>query len=333
MDGTFHVLWPWIFILLPLPLLLTLRKQHVESQAIELPPALSTALDSLNAQSTLNHLVGQLVPWLCWLLLLIAIAQPVYTGKATVQTASGRAMAIAIDLSGSMERKDFVLDGLASDRLSVVKRVAGEFISARAGDRLSLVLFAEEAFIASPLSFDVNAVRAYLDSAGIGMAGRSTAIGDALGLAIQTLRDDPAPEKSIVLLSDGTNNSGTVEPEEAAELAKDLSISIHTIAMASEEEASGFATSAAADLDEETLKNIASASNGQFFRARTSEDLTSVYNTVNALRSAETDAPEVVLQHDLRNLALFALFIVLLAWEASRWRHTHAVSPASEGDA
>lgn len=314
--------WPWIFLLLPLPLIhhwswfRQFRSSVVSDNAINIPPRLESALTTVPGAQSRTHWLAKTLPWICWLLLLTAIAQPSVTGNAIAQTASGRAITLAIDLSGSMERDDFSLDGQVSDRLSVVKRVAGDFIENQKGNRIGLVLFAQEAFIASPLSYDTRAVSGYLESAGIGMAGRSTAIGDALGLSIQTLRADPASEKAIVLLSDGTNNAGTVEPESAALLAKELSINIHTIALASDKEASGYDTSPSADLDEATLVNIAEESDGVFFRARSTEDLTAVYQEIATLDLAETNAPDVLLQHDLRNLFLLVLLIILLGWEA-----------------
>ena len=169
-----------------------------------------------------------------------------------------------------------------------------------AGDRVGLVVYGKEAFIASPLTFDLNAVADILDSAGIGMAGRSTAIGDAIGLAIQTLRDDPAANKAIVLLSDGTNNAGSVEPESAAELAKSLGIRIHTIAMGSEDtETGGYNTAQSADLDEDTLRAVSQNTLGKFFRARTRSDLQAVYNAIDQLETADVEAPPVILRHDL----------------------------------
>jgi len=312
--------WPWVFFLMPLPLLMLFHREAHGTEAIAIPPKLASALNTINNTPAHKPWSAQLLPWVCWLLLLLAIAQPSLTGNAVAQTASGRAITLAIDLSGSMERKDFSIDGKLSDRLAIVKNVAGKFIENQKGNRLGLVLFAEEAFVASPLSYDTRAVRSYLNSAGIGMAGRSTAIGDALGLAIQTLRNDPASEKAIVLLSDGTNNAGTVEPESAALLAKELSISIHTIAMASDAKASGYDTSPSADLDEQTLQSIAEESSGAFFRARTTEDLQAIYNEIDTLKLAETDAPDVLLQHDLRNLILLTLFIILLGWEALLWK-------------
>ncbi len=316
--------WPWIFIFLPLPLLvLFIRALKTEASAssiaIRLPTRLQTAMEDISEHKTTVSLWQKIMPWLCWILLLIALSQPSLPGQAIAQPANGRAITLAIDLSGSMERDDFTLDGNEATRLTIVKRVAGQFIEKRRGDRLGLVLFGAEAFIASPLSFDALAVRGNLDSAGIGMAGKSTAIGDALGLAIQTLKDDPASEKAIVLLSDGTNNSGTVEPEAAAELARDHGIRVHAIALGSDREGTGYELDASADLDEATLKAIAEAANGQFFRAKTSEALNSVYNVIDKLETAEVLAPDIILQRDLRQYVLLLLLALLLLWELTQW--------------
>ena len=322
MIGNIAFAWPWIFLLLPLPLMMRFWRASKPINAIAIPANLATALNTIQGAQASSRRLDYIFPWLCWLLLLTAISQPTVNGNAIAQTASGRAMAIAIDLSGSMEREDFTLDGNTTDRLSIVKAVAGKFIEAQKGNRIALVLFAEEAFIASPLSFDTRAVSSYLHSAGIGMAGRSTAIGDALGLAIQSLRGDPATSKAIVLLSDGTNNAGTVEPEGAANLAAELNITIHTIAMASDLQADGYQTSPSADLDEATLQNIAELSGGSFFRAHSTSELQAIYTEIEKLESAETQAPQILLQHDLRNVILLMLFVVLLGWEAIiRARH------------
>ena len=313
--------WPWFFLLLPAPLLFTRKQKHQQHtpSAIHIPPTLSNALDELSASHRFNFNIESMVMWLAWFTLLFSLAQPWRPGNTVVQPVSGRALSIVVDLSGSMERKDFSLDGTTSDRLSVVKSVAGQFIEARKGDRVSLVLFGREAFIASPLSFDLDAIRSVLDSAGIGMAGRSTAIGDALGLAIKTLRDDPSSSKAIVLLSDGTNNSGSAEPESAARFASEIGIRIHSVAMGSEDDEStqsGYATANSADLDENTLKAIAKDSGGEFFRARSSSELSAVYDAIDELERTESDAPPVVLQHDLRHwplsilLALLGLFAI-----------------------
>lgn len=307
-----HFSWPWVFLLLPLPFLM-LRKQqatNTNTNAITIPLALESQLDALDKSTRLPFSTRQIVSWVAWICLLSAIAQPWLPGDTQAQPVSGRAIAIAVDVSGSMERQDFTLDGEQSDRLTVVKQVAHNFIEQRKGDRVSLVLYGRDAFIASPLTFDLSALGSILDGAGIGMAGRSTAIGDAIGLSIQTLQNDPATSKAIVLLSDGTNNAGSVEPESAAELAKSLDIRIHTIALGSEDkERSGFDTANSADLDEETLKAIADQAQGQFFRATSTADLKQIYQAIDTLESAAVEAPPVIVKKDLR----FWPQIILLA--------------------
>lgn len=306
--------WPWIFLLLPLPLLFHQPAQGLATNALRIPPMLSRALDELQVSNRYTVSLEHIAMWLAWIALLIALAQPWRPGDTVVQPVSGRALAMVVDLSGSMERRDFTLDGETSDRLSVVKSAAGQFIEARQGDRISLILFGREAFVASPLSFDLDAIRTILDSAGIGMAGRSTAIGDALGLAIKTLRNDNSNSKAIVLLSDGTNNSGSAEPESAASFARDLGIRIHSVAMGSDDSEaspSGYATANSADLDEATLEAIANDSGGKFFRARSSAELNAVYAEIDKLERSESDAPPVVLQQDLRQWPLLFMLGLL----------------------
>ena len=316
-----NFVWPWIFLLLPLPLLLPKSYKASKSvDVVDVPPRIAAALKQIDNSTSLNQIISRSLPWLVWLLFLFALAQPYKNGDATVQAATGRAIAMVVDVSGSMSRNDFLIDGVNIDRLSAVKKVAGEFIEQRKGDRLGLVLFGSEAFIASPMSFDVSAIANNLQVAGTGMAGRSTAIGDAIGLAIKLLNNDPANEKAIILLSDGTNNAGTTEPENAATLANSFGIRIHTIALGSEvETTSGFATSPSADLDEDTLESIADSASGKFYRVRTLEDLQTVYADLNALESAVSDTPPILLKLDLRNAALLCLFVVLLLMFVLQW--------------
>ena len=309
-----HFNWPWVLLLLPLPWVLQKLYSKPVLTAINVPPAMERALQSISAGQQQRIGTRQTLLWISWLSLLLAIAQPWLPGDAIIQPVSGRAIAVAVDISGSMERKDFSLDGQTSDRLSVVKAVAGNFVDHRKGDRVSLVLYGKEAFIASPLTFDLSALRHILDNADIGMAGRSTAIGDAIGLSIQTLQGDPADQKAILLLSDGTNNAGSVEPESAATLAQSLGIRIHTIGMGSVDgELGGYRTAQSADLDVETLKSVAEKAGGEFFRATSSDDLQLVYDAIDELERAEVAAPPVILRQDFRQWPqAFLLFSLLL---------------------
>ncbi len=304
--------WPWVLLLLPFPLLLRVKPTH-SALALNIPPDLQHIFASLK-QNTFHDVNRRLVMlWCAWCLTLLALSQPWLPGDSVAQPVSGRAIALAVDVSASMQKQDFELDGERSDRLSVVKTVAREFIMARGGDRLSLVLYGKEAFIASPLTFDLNALSSILDSAGIGMAGRSTAIGDAIGLSIKTLRNDSASSKAIILLSDGTNNAGSVEPESAAELAKSLGIRIHTIALGSvDSNVTGYAVAQSADLDEQTLMAIADIAGGTFFRAKNRDDLQVIYNDIDKLEQTLVSAPPVIIRHDLHLWPLLVLLFLLM---------------------
>ena len=317
--------WPWVLILIPAPLLWSRFTSTAESgsgrHALPVPPVLSTALLTINLKGHFQPGFHRWLYPLCWLALIIALAQPERPGAVVVTPASGRAVVLAVDLSGSMERTDFSLDGIKDNRLRVVQRVATQFIRQRNGDRVGLVVFGKEAFSATPLTFDLNSVADTLRGVGIGMTGRSTAIGDAIGLALTMLREDPASQKAIVLLSDGTNNAGSVEPESAATLAQSLGVRIHTIALGSDQIVNGgYSTAPSADLDEKTLEAIASSAEGVYFRARTTEELLDIYTTIDELESAETDAPPSRPAADLRHWPLIALFLLLLVgvWRESR---------------
>lgn len=317
--------WPWLLILLPLPLIALLvggkgrqTLPNSAQRAPSIPPALSAGLTAAAEGGRAGRSSGRLLDWLIWCALVVAIAQPTRPGAVTVTPVSGRALVLAVDLSGSMERKDFTLDGVTDNRLRVVQRVASDFIMQRQGDRIGLVVFGKEAFSAAPLTFDLFSVADTLDGVGIGMTGRSTAIGDAIGLSLQMLREDPAREKAIVLLSDGTNNAGSVEPEAAATLAQTLGVRIHTIALGSDRVAEGgYSTAPSADLDEATLEAIADSAQGAFFRARTSDELSAIYDTIDQLESAAIDAPPSRPRADLRHWPLIALGLLLLI---SIWR-------------
>ena len=308
-----HIDWPWVFLLTPLPLLVSYFRSNSSDISIRLPINLTLALSQSTGSYSQKFNFQTTLLLITWLALLVALSQPWQPGETVVQPVSGRAIAIAIDVSGSMERRDFEINGEVEDRLSIVKDVAQSFIDNRKGDRISLVLYGKSAFIASPLTFDLESVKSMLASAGIGMAGRSTAIGDAIGLSIKTLANDPSSLKAIVLLSDGTNNAGSVEPESAAELAKTLGIRVHTVALGSEDKNSGGYTLAqSADLDEETLITVAEQSEGSFFRAKTYADLQDIYTEIDALERTEVNAPPVILRHDLRHWPLYLLLIGLL---------------------
>jgi len=304
--------WPWAFLLLPLPLLSLRRQLHADLPGLRVPPLLQHAFETLSQRQRAKDSLGVMLLWLAWLLLVVAIAQPSVVAGQAVRPATGRAIALAVDLSSSMERRDFLFNGEKVDRLTAFKSLANIFIEKRGGDRLALVLFGDQAFAVAPLSYDVTSIANALQEAAIGMAGRATAIGDAIGLAITKLRNDDAAKKVIVLMSDGTNNAGTAEPEDAARLARTLGITIHTIGLGSERQSdSGDPIDPAADLDEPTLLRISEATGGRFFRARTTDELRSIFDTIDSMERSSADAPPVIPRIDIRNWLLLPLLAFL----------------------
>jgi Ca-activated chloride channel family protein len=203
---------------------------------------------------------------------------------------------MAVDLSGSMEEQDFQLAGQWVDRLTATKAVAKEFIANRVGDRLGLILFGREAYLQAPLTFDRTTVQTLLDESAIGLAGKETAIGDAIGLAIRTLDDAGVEEgrRVVVLLTDGANTAGAVDPRKAAELAAQRSVVIYTIGIGADaltvRSLFGLRQiNPSADLDEETLGAIAATTGGRYFRARDTEEFAEIYALLDELEPAESE--------------------------------------------
>ena len=208
---------------------------------------------------------------LAWLLLVAAAARPQNVGETVHLPVTGRSIMLAVDLSGSMQTPDMRSGGHAVSRLAAVKQVAGEFIKHRAGDRLGLILFGDEAYVQVPLTLDRDTVRTLLDEAQIGLAGTQTAIGDAIGLAIKRLRDEPIKNRVLILLTDGASNAGNIDPLKAADLAAQEGVRIYTIGVGAEEMVVpgpfGMPQVVHSDLDESALRAIAQKTGGRYFRA------------------------------------------------------------------
>ncbi|MEQ8693660.1 MAG: VWA domain-containing protein, partial [Pseudomonadales bacterium] len=179
---------------------------------------------------------------------------------------------------------------------SVVKAVVGQFVEARQGDRIGLVLFGTNAYLQAPLTFDVKSVNRLLTEAPVGIAGGKTAIGDAIGLAVKRLRLRPQQDKVIILLTDGANNVGEVEPRKAAELAAYDGIKIYTIGVGADElrmpslfGSLGRITNPSADLDEETLQAVADTTGGVYYRAKDTQRLLEIYDHIDELEPIDQD--------------------------------------------
>lgn len=307
--------WPWMIVLLPLPWLLRRWLRPASpGQALHLPqPGVS-----------LSHVAdvraGGMARWLlalAWICLLIAAARPQWIGPPQAQQRSGRAVMLAVDLSGSMRTEDMQLAGQPVSRFGAVEAIAGDFIARRSGDEMGLILFGSQAFLVTPLTYDLSAVRAQLQGAAVGLAGTETAIGDAIAVAVKRLSALPEQARVLVLLTDGVNNSGSITPLEAARAAKAAGVRIYTIGIgATRMRVDGFFGSQlvnpSADLDANMLTTIAKETGGQFFRATDSSELADAYRAINALEPMPQQGPTLRPRHELFRWPLLAALMLLL---------------------
>lgn len=294
--------WPWMFILIPLPVMVYLYSKPLnvtQTQALKVP--FYDQIQHLSNESSsheMHHFSPlAIIAFLAWIFLITASAQPKWSGEAISVPVSGRDLMLGVDISGSMETADMFFAQDAVDRLTAVKSVLMPFIRKREGDRLGLILFADNAYLQTPLTFDRKTIEQMLYESFIGMAGqRATAIGDAIGLAVKRLKDLPAEQSEsrvLILLTDGSNNTG-IDPVTAARLAKQIGIKIYTIGFGADEMIvrSFFGrqrVNPSRDLDEKTLQQIASITGGQYFRARDTEELQKIYQTLDELEPVESD--------------------------------------------
>lgn len=316
----YSIYWPWIFLLLPLPMLVKLlpRVNQASITTIKAP-----FLDDLFSQrkGESKRRVSWL-NWLPWLLLLLAVSRPQWIGDPVPLPIEGRDLMLAIDISGSMEQKDMQINGQPVDRLTAVKKVAGEFIDRRIGDRIGLILFGENAYLQAPLTFDRKTVKTLLYEAAIGLAGKSTAIGDSIGLAVKKARETNDGNRVLIVLTDGQNTAGAIQPLKAAELARSEKLKIYTIGVGADQMVvnsffGGQRTiNPSSDLDEATLKRIAAITEGQYFRARDTKELEQIYSILDEL---EPLAEEEQFYRPTEELYFWPLLGALLALFFTLW--------------
>ncbi|NMN58781.1 Ca-activated chloride channel family protein [Xanthobacter sp. SG618] len=286
--------WPWMLALLPAPLLARFvvpRAREQKAGALRLPFFAALARAGLVTPARPAWSKTRLAALaFIWTLLVVAAAQPIYVGRPVEVPVEGREIMLVIDLSASMAQRDLALTK-PMDRLQVVKQVADDFIARRAGDRVGLILFSTRAYVQAPLTLDRRVVRDLLAQATIGMTGRNTSIGDAIGLAVKTLRDGPAKERVVVLLTDGANTSGVLDPLQAAAIAAKEHLRIHTIGVGSDagEFVPGAPMNPSSDLDEGALKAISGLTGGKYFRARDQQGLAGIYAEIDKLEPVAGD--------------------------------------------
>ncbi len=302
--------WPWLFLALPLPWLARRLLPPAQARQAALRVPFLEDFEELAAEG--NGIgPGWGRRWLAlvaWLLLVTAAARPQWQGEPVPLPLEGRDLMLAVDLSGSMAERDFTLGGQWVDRLTATKVVVSDFIERRKGDRIGLILFGDHAYLQAPLTHDRKTVERLLQEAFIKMAGQKTAIGDAIGLAVKRLRGKKG-EKVLILVSDGENTAGEMDPIKAAQIAREEGLRIYTIGIGSESAMGPFGLAAGGGLDEETLKAIARITGGRYFRARDTRQLAQIYQEIDKL---EPVAAEKRVYRPVKELFFWPLAAALL---------------------
>jgi Ca-activated chloride channel family protein len=296
--------WFWLFILLPLPWLVRRflpPAPHQVQNALRVPFFERVIAANNTQQNTINknNAILYILLWIIWILLISAAARPQLLGKAIELPVTGRDLLVAVDLSDSMKEK--LPDG--QTRLTVVKQVIGDFIAERKTDRIGLILFGKKVAVQTPLTFDNHIIKTMLNEAQIGFVGRSTAIGDAIGLAIKRLRKRNTKNRVLILITDGSNNAGNATPLQAAKWAAETGMRIYTIGFVIKQN------------NEKTLKDIAKITGGKYFKAQDHSTLKNIYQQLDELEQEIVESkifrPKVELYIWLLSLAFFLSLIVL----------------------
>ncbi|TXR54111.1 vWA domain-containing protein [Reinekea thalattae] len=302
--------WPWLVFILPLLWLVVPSKQTLSSGSIRHP-----YLSTLTTLQRKNRRVQRRSPLivLSWLCLVLALMRPQWIGEPIDNALTGRSIFLSVDLSESMLTEDMQWNGQRTYRYRAVQEVVGEFVQHRQGDFLGLVVFGSFAAVQSPLTADTQAVHRLLFDLIPGMAGKSTAIGDGLAQSVKQLRDSKSNDKIIILLSDGENNAGSVEPEDAIIAAQKSGIRVYTIGFGGDvSNRSLFSLMNSSGVDEATLTDIAVKTGGQYFRTRSASQLQQVFEKINQLETSEKEFDNLRLVRELYWLPL-SLCLIFLA--------------------
>ena len=330
-GGIEEFAWPWALFALPLPLpvrllLPALRGPRAQA-ALRVP--FGNRLDRIGSGrgAAPGAGLGAWLACLAWALLCVAAARPQSLGQVLQPPQAGREMMLAVDLSASMGEEDMELGGRVVDRLTAAKAVLADCLERRAGDRVGLVVFGQRAFVLAPLTLDRDTVRQQLEDSVVGLAGRETAIGDAIALAVRRLRTQPSGQRVLVLLTDGVNTAGALDPDKATELARAEGVRIHTVAFGGYGEALNVfgvplrIPSGTDTTDEAGLARIAEATGGRAFRARDADELAGIYAEIDRIEPVERPGERVrprIERYAWPLGAALALGVAGLAWPRRR---------------
>jgi Ca-activated chloride channel family protein len=337
-----HFDFIWILFALPLPLLVYLlpAKNSRKVAPLRMPtiiPGVRTAEFAPEKKKASLLLLS-----LIWLLMVIAASQPQWLGEAVNVPTEGREMMIAVDLSGSMQVEDMNLNGSTVNRLEMLKVLLGDFIERRSGDRLGLILFGDDAYMQTPMTFDRKTVQQMLDETVLGLVGKQTAIGDAIALAVKRFDEKKESNRVLLLLTDGQNTAGKITPDQALELAIAKDITIYSIGIGADVMIQNSLFGArrvnpSSELDEESLKRLADQTGGHYFRARASEDMSKIYQLLDQLEPVEQEQqqmrPLTALFYWPLAMALLLSFISLLWANLSQFSfHRQSQASSSIGE-
>lgn len=291
--------WPWLIALLPLPVIiyfLPAKKSTDQQSALIMPSLINVPSSTVSEQKKRKSPLILLS--VCWILFVLAMSRPQWLGEAVDIPSEGREMMIAVDLSGSMEIEDMELNGRNVNRLQMLKVVLGDFIEQRVSDRLGLILFGDDAYMQTPMTFDRKTVKQMLDESELNLVGRKTAIGDAIALAVKRFDAKKESNKVLLLLTDGQNTAGKITPEQALELAIAKDITIYTVGIGADSmiQQSLWGSqriNPSSDLDEDSLSNIANKTGGRYFRARDSQSMSDIYALLDKLEPIKQDQQQM----------------------------------------
>ena len=252
--------------------------------------------------------------YIVWFLLVCAAVRPQLLGEPVRLDSESRDIMLVLDISTSMLARDFAIGSQRIDRLTAVKKTASDFVKKRANDRIGLILFGTRAYLQAPLTYDKNAVDETLWSMQAGMAGDSTSIGDALGLALKNLQNGKdLQNKIIILLTDGENNDGSISLAQALKLATNEGIKTYTIGVGSQNLFLSSLFGQVRGIDEQGLDAIAKATKGRYFRAGSTQALQQIYNVIDALEPARSEDRFVRETKELYYIPLLAAVLAALA--------------------
>ena len=289
-----QLLWPWILAVVVAPLVvarLVPRAPDAAGAPIRIPYFDEAIVWSSRPAATRPR-IRLIIALLAWCALVLAAARPQWIGDPVSLPVRGRDLMLALDLSGSMREQDMKSGAGFEARIDVVKRVAGDFVARRTGDRVGLILFGTRAYLQAPFTLDLDTVSEMITETVLGLAGEQTAIGDAIGLAVKRLRERPMDKRVLVLLTDGADTASQVGPVAAARFAADEEITIYAIGVGADEEASRrwFGTQRTRSvLDESTLQTITGMTGGRYFRALDAAELEEIYRLIDVIEPVGGD--------------------------------------------